>query len=167
MRRYLIEPRLATILFPSILYSSNIELIRGFLVPSHAVLFLVHFHALCFAFCLGKPSFILSSSLSHSLFLRKPIIIIQGNSGISFLLATLSAAQPLRSLQEGLLLPLPYFSISQSMLGSLLPLPHCAMIIFLQVCLATNRNLLKRITELYSFLYSLKLATRLNPCLPI
>ena len=112
MRKYLLEPRLATVSLLSILHSNNIALIRGFLVRSYAELFLLHFHALCFAFCLGKPSLSFFSSHSHSLL--KTTHNYHTGQFRNF-----------------------FFPTDKSLPQSPLP-PHCAMISFLQVCLATK-----------------------------
>lgn len=125
-RRCLLEPRLATVSFPSILHSNNTELIRQFLVLFHAVLFLLHFHALLFAFHLGKPSLILFSSHSHSLILKTTLNRYTRKSGILFLLASLFQSL-LPSVTEGrstsasvLFLPLPIscarFSVAPTVL---------------------------------------------------
>ena len=69
-RRYLLEPRVATVSFPSLSHSNNIELIRWFSVPSHIILFLLHFCALFFGFCLESLSLSFPSALpTHFIFI--------------------------------------------------------------------------------------------------
>lgn len=167
-RRYLLEPRLATVSSPSVWHFSNIELIRWFSILVHAILFLSHFHDLVFALCLGKSSLILSYSHSHTE-PTQPLIIIQDNSGI-LLLASLVFQSPLPLLMGGerLLLPLPYFSLSQSsVLGPQFLPPCCAMIIFLQVSLPTNGKCLNRRPWALFTLLPPEPSNKPNPCLPI
>ena len=140
MRKYLLEPRLATVSLLSILHSNNIALIRGFLVRSYAELFLLHFHALCFAFCLGKPSLSFFSSHSHSL-LKTTHNCHTGQFRNFFFPTDKSLPQsplpPLRA-RGSISTPTLFLYLQSVVLHSLMLPPHCAMISFLQVCLATK-----------------------------
>ena len=140
MRKYLLEPRLATVSLLSILHSNNIALIRGFLVRSYAELFLLHFHALCFAFCLGKPSLSFFSSHSHSL-LKTTHNYHTGQFRNFFFPTDKSLPQsplpPLRA-RGSISTPTLFLYLQSVVFRSLMLPPHCAMISFLQVCLATK-----------------------------
>ena len=83
------------------------------LVRSYAELFLLHFHALCFAFCLGKPSLSFFSSHSHSLLkITHNYHTGQFRNFFFFPLTSLSPSLLSHySGQEALFLPLPYFFI--------------------------------------------------------
>ena len=137
MRKYLLEPRLATVPLLPILHSNNIALIRGFLVRSYAELFLLHFHALCFAFCLGKPSL---SFFFHPL-LKTTHNYHTGQFRIFFFLTGKSLPQsplpPLRA-RGSISIPTLFLCPQSVVLCSLMLPPHCAMISFVQVCLATK-----------------------------
>lgn len=110
-----LNPDYSTVPFFSAL-SFNMELSRWFPVTSHIMLPSLHFHALCFAFRLRKPSF---PPATPYFSLRQPPIIQGDNAGISFFLFFFPAGKPSfnlsshHSLEEDLLLALTYFYLSQ------------------------------------------------------